>query len=195
MQPAAAAILSLRRLHPALSHADVESVEVESFHEAVALSCRAPAETDAAQYSLPFVVAATLVHGRLTAAEIAGAGLRDAAVLRFCRTMSLVETEEFNRPFPGERWARVRLTLHDGTVLDSGPHTTAGDPDTPLDAEALSGKFRLNAAMALGADAARRVEDLVATPRSGRELGAFLDHVLTAGHANALPPLPRHGAG
>ncbi len=149
-QPAAEAVLALRCKHPGLTHTDVRAVEVQSFHEAVSLGCRVPVETDAAQYSLPFVVAATLVHGRLTPAEITGAGLRDAAVLGLSRTMSLVETGEFNARFPGERWARVRLTLHDGSVLDSGPHTTRGDPDTPLSDDALSAKFRMNAEAALG---------------------------------------------
>ncbi len=84
-QPAAEAILALRRTHPGITHTDVRSVEVESFHEAVSLGCRVPVETDAAQYSLPFVVAATLVHGRLTPAEITGAGLHDPAVLGLSR--------------------------------------------------------------------------------------------------------------
>jgi 2-methylcitrate dehydratase PrpD len=177
-QPAAQAILALRRAHPGLSHNDVGNVEIESFHEAVSLGCRAPAETDAAQYSLPFVVAATLVHGRLTPAEITGAGLGDRDVLRLSRTMSLVETDEFNARFPGERWARVRLTLNDGSRLDSGPHTTLGDPDTPLSDEAVSDKFRMNAAPALGERAARQIEDRIRSSRSGGNLSALLDVVL-----------------
>lgn len=177
-QPAAEAILALRCTHPGLTHVDVRAVEVQSFHEAVSLGCRAPVETDAAQYSLPFVVAATLVHGRLTPAEITDAGLHDAAVLGLSRTMSLVETGEFNARFPAERWARVLVTLHDGTVLDSGPHTTRGDPDTPLSDDALSAKFRINAEAALGDAAARQVEQQILTP-SGAKLSELLDLVLT----------------
>ena len=178
-QPAVEAILALRRKHPTLKHTDVRSVEVQSFHEAVSLGCRVPVETDAAQYSLPFVVAATLVRGRLTPAEITGAGLRDAAVLDLSKNVSLVETGEFNARFPGERWARVLLTLHDGTLLDSGPHTTRGDPDTPLSDDALSAKFRMNAETALGDVAARRIEGEIMTPAPGAKLSNFLDLVLT----------------
>jgi len=139
---------------------------------------RVPVETDAAQYSLPFVVAATLVHGRLTPAEITGAGLRDAAVLALSRDMSLVETGEFNARFPAERWARVRITLRDGSVLDSGPHTTRGDPETPLSDDALSEKFRMNAETALGESAALKIEAQIMTPTSVANLSAFLDLVL-----------------
>ena len=92
--------------------------------------------------------------------------------------MSLVETGEFSARFPGERWARVLLTLYDGTLLDSGPHTTRGDPDTPLSDDALSAKFRLNAEAALGEVAARQIEEQICTARSGDNLSDFLDRVL-----------------
>ncbi len=179
-QPAAEAVLALRCKHPGLAHTDVRAVEVQSFHEAVSLGCRVPVETDAAQYSLPFVVAATLVHGRrLTPAEITGAGLHDADVLNLSRTMSLVETGEFNARFPGERWARVLLTLQDGTSLDSGPHTTRGDPDTPLSEDALSAKFQISAAAALGESAAREIEQWIMTRATGAKLSEFLHLILT----------------
>ena len=178
-QPAAEAIVSLRSAHPALTHADVTDVEVETFHEAVSLSCREPTETDAAQYSLPFVVGAAIVHGRLTVAEVAGAGLHDDAVLRLSRIVKLVERGEFSARFPAERWATVRLTLRDGTVLDSGPHTTRGDPATPLSLGALSEKFRTNALAALDERAAQRIADQILDPRSDGELSALLDIVLT----------------
>lgn len=193
-QPAVEAVLSLRRMHPGVPHTDVSAVEVRSFREAVSLSCRVPTETDAAQYSLPFVVAATVVRGRLTPEEVAGRGLHDAAVLRLSRSMSLVETAEFNARFPGERWARVRLTLRDGTILDSGPHTTLGDPGTPLSAESLSNKFRMNAKAALGERATQRIEEEIGSSRSGSNLSEFLDLVLAQPRAGAAPPLSRHEA-
>jgi 2-methylcitrate dehydratase PrpD len=178
-QPAAEAILSLRRRYPEMTHVDVAGVEVETFHEAVSLSCREPTETDAAQYSLPFVVAATLVHGRLTVAEIAGAGLDDEAVLRLSRTATLIERAEFNARFPAERWGIVRLTLRDGTILDSGPHTTRGDPASPLSLETLTDKFRTNALATLDQRAVQRIADQILDTRSRGELSALLDLVLT----------------
>jgi 2-methylcitrate dehydratase PrpD len=162
-----------------MTHVDVAGVEVETFHEAVSLSCREPTETDAAQYSLPFVVAATLVHGRLTVAEIAGAGLDDEAVLRLSRTATLVERAEFNARFPAERWGIVRLTLRDGTILDSGPHTTRGDPASPLSLETLTDKFRTNALATLDQRAVQRIADQILDTRSRGELSALLDLVLT----------------
>jgi 2-methylcitrate dehydratase PrpD len=178
-QPAAEAVFALRRTHPGMTHADVAGIEVETFHEAVSLSCREPTETDAAQYSLPFVVAAALVHGRLTVAEIAGEGLDDEAVLRVSRAVKLVERGGFSARFPAERWGNVRLTLRDGTILESGPHTTRGDPQTPLTVGMLTEKFRTNASLALDERSVQRIAEQVMDPRSGRPLPALLDLVLT----------------
>ena len=177
-QPAAEAIFALRSRHPGMTHTDVSGVEVETFHEAVSLSCREPRETDAAQYSLPFVVAAALVHGRLTVAEIAGKGLDDEAVLGLSRTVKLVERGEFNARFPAERWGNVRLTMRDGTILESGPHTTRGDPETPLSAEALSEKFRTNASTSLDGRVVEEIAEQILDGRSRGDLTALLDRVL-----------------
>jgi 2-methylcitrate dehydratase PrpD len=153
-QPAARAVEQLRGQHPELQPHAIRQVEVRSFHEAVSLSCREPAETDAAQYSLPFVVAAMLVHGRLSPDEIAGNGLKDPVVLDLCREMRLVEMPAYNALFPAERWADVRITLTDGRIIESGPVTTVGDPSSPLSPTELKAKFFSNAASGLGDDMA-----------------------------------------
>ena len=177
-QPAAQAVLALRAAHPRLDAAQVRGIAVRSFHEAVSLDCREPAGTDAAQYSLPFAVAATLVHGRLTAAEIDGAALRDPAVLALSRTARLIEAPDYSARFPAERWADVAVTLADGTVLESGPTTTQGDPERPLDDAALIAKFRAGSAVAWDDDAAAAIAALVMEGSGGT--AALRDRVLAA---------------
>jgi 2-methylcitrate dehydratase PrpD len=177
-QPAAAAVFALQKQNLYLSHEDIELVEVESFHEAVSLSCREPLETDAAQYSLPFVVASSLVHGRLTPTEMAGEGLTDPHVLRLSRSMKLTERDEYNALFPSERWGRVRLTLKDGRHLNSDAHTTVGDPATPLGEAVIAAKFVANCAPTLGESAARRLESWVKAAEPGT-FTAMLDAVLS----------------
>ena len=119
------------------------------------------------------------MHGRLTVAEVTGKGLDDAAVLRLSRAVKLVERGEFSARFPAERWGNVRLTLRDGTILDSGPHTTRGDPATPLSLEALTDKFRTNASAALNERVVQRIAEQILDPRSEGGLSSLLDLVLT----------------
>src|SRR3546814_8311570 len=114
---------------------------VHSFAEAVRLATRRPATTDEAQYSLPFPVAAALVHGRLGVAEIDGAGLADPRVLALSEAMALVEDQAYSKLFPAERWADAVIELHDGRVLASRPCQARGDPEAPFSDAELLQKF------------------------------------------------------
>ncbi|MER9895511.1 MmgE/PrpD family protein [Mesorhizobium sp. M0119] len=183
-QPAVQAVLSLRIRHPGLTHEHVQSVAIETFHEAVSLSCREPSETDAAQYSLPFTVAAALVHGRLTPSEIAGVGLFDPDVLSVSRNAQLIEMDTYNALFPAERWANVRLTLKDGTVLDSGAHTTIGDAAEPLSDDALMSKFRENCSGTFGCERANRIAEIVLGGSPNRSLRELCDLVTAPNETN-----------
>jgi 2-methylcitrate dehydratase PrpD len=122
--------------------AEIEVTEVHTFYEAVRLGVKRPVSTEEAQYSLPFPVAAALVHGQLGAAEVSGEGLADSAVLALSERIKLIEDEGCNEVFPGKRFARVVVELNDGRRLDSvrvGPRWDGTEP--PSDAELLE-KFR-----------------------------------------------------
>jgi 2-methylcitrate dehydratase PrpD len=140
-QPAVEAALALQRAH-SVPAACIRRVHVSTFAHAARLTIARPATTEAAQYSLPFPLAAALVHGRLGSAELAGPALAEADVLALADRVELVEDPALSRRFPVERIARVRLELENGACLDSGearPRWEAADP--PSDAELLD-KFR-----------------------------------------------------
>ena len=59
---------------------DVTMIEVNTFAGAAALFPGMPATTSQAQYSLPFALAAMLVHGRIGPGDISGAALSDPKV-------------------------------------------------------------------------------------------------------------------
>ncbi len=182
-QPAMEAAAQLLREH-AVDAAAIDTVTVESFDHAVRLAARHPATTEEAQYSLPFPLAALLVHGRLGAAEIAGAGLSDSAVRRLAERTELVEDPALTARFPAERWARVRLRLADGRELVSDPATARGDPDSPLGDAEIADKFRTLAMPILGAEAVARIESAVAgLPEGGDD--DLLDLVLTRPETSA----------
>ena len=160
-QPAIEAALALKREH-GFAADDIASIAIESFREAVELGaqCRSPAASDEAQYSLPYPVAAALVHGNVGAHELDAAG-RDAPVDRLLSVMKLVEAEEFSQRFPAERWARVRIALRDGRSLVSSPAQARGGPENPLTDSEIAVKFHAFADPVLGADRAKRIESLV----------------------------------
>ncbi len=156
-QPAVEAALALQRAH-GFAAGDIRRIQVTTFREAVALAHPRPPTTEAAQYSLPFPVAAALVHQRLGPEALTGAGLIDAAVLQLAGCVDLIEDPALSARFPRERVARLRVDLADGRVVESGEVTArweAGDP--PADGD-LREKFRWVAGGALPPDRAAALE-------------------------------------
>ena len=180
-QPAIEAVFALQRAHD-FRAADVVAIGIESFREAIDLGsmCRQPATTEEAQYSLPYPVAAALVHGRLGAAEVDAAALRDPRVMRLLDLMTLTEDADFSRRFPAERWARVRVTLRDGRTLASEPACARGNPENPLSDSEIRSKYRELAQPVLGQARAAHIETLVDTLASDpAALSALVDELLS----------------
>ncbi len=159
-QPAVEAVHSLLQTH-GLTAADVAEVEIRSFAAAVRLASVAPETTEAAQYSLPFPVAAMIVHGRIGAAEITGGGLTDPAVLAVSHSLRLVEDPGFTARFPAERLAVATILTRDSRRLTSTPMPARGNPENPLAAEEIGAKFRA-LAVRLGAVRIAALEAAVA---------------------------------
>jgi len=182
-QPAIEGALALQREHGFVAD-DVASIAIESFREAVDLGsqCHAPSASDEAQYSLPYPVAAALVHGNVGAREIAAAG-RDAPVDRLLSVTSVVEVADFSRRFPAERWARVRIALRDGRNLLSAPAQARGGPENPLSDGEIADKFHALADPVLGAGRAGRIQSLVhALADDERACDALRDELLQPVH-------------
>lgn len=128
-QPAVAAAEKLRA--EAAGRA-IESVRIRTFHAAARLDVREPADTDAAQYALPFPVAAMLAHGVVDGATVT-TGLRDRATIAMARRIVTETDPALDAQFPARRIAIVELLLADGTKLVSPPTEARGDPEDPLD--------------------------------------------------------------
>jgi 2-methylcitrate dehydratase PrpD len=162
-QPAIAGALALQRAH----HVPLETIrriQVFTFREASRLAVSAPRTTEEAQYSLPFPVAAALVHGQLGVDELTGEGLRDPLVLRLAGRLELIEDADYARRFPEERIARVRIETEAGETFDSGEALALwdgqglpSDATLPSDAE-LRAKYRWLARSGLPAERAAALE-------------------------------------
>jgi 2-methylcitrate dehydratase PrpD len=140
-QPAIVAGLQLQASHDFALDA-VREIRVYSFAEAVRLTRRRPATTEEAQYSLPFPLAAALVHGALGLEQLSGAALRDPRVLELARCVRLIEAPELSAHFPARRLAHVEVELSGGAVLASAEVEAPWEQDAPPGDEALREKFR-----------------------------------------------------
>ncbi|MSR03382.1 MAG: MmgE/PrpD family protein [Gemmatimonadetes bacterium] len=135
--------LTLQRAH-ALTLDVIRRIRVHTFHEATRLAVRRPHTTEEAQYSVPFPVAAALVHGQVGPEQLSGRALQDPRVLAISDRVELVEEDAYNQRFPAERVARVVIETTDGAILDSGemrPRWDTGGDARPGDDD-LREKFR-----------------------------------------------------
>jgi 2-methylcitrate dehydratase PrpD len=120
---------------------------------------RRPANSYDAQFSIPYIVAASLVRGRFGLAELEEAALGDPAILALADRVDyeVDPKSSFPRHYSGE----VVVSLRDGRSKARREQMNRGCGDRPLSDAAIVEKFRANALRATTAARARRIEDLV----------------------------------
>lgn len=158
-QPAATAALDVMAEH-SLAGSDIDHITVTSFHEAVRLATRIPHDTEGAQYSLPWPVAAAVIRGTVGTAEVTPP-YNDPAILTLSEGMTLEEDDAYNAVFPAQRLARVTLTTKDGRSFTSSTTKATWDADQPPNDEEMITKFHLLADPVWGAERSTRIKELV----------------------------------
>ncbi|MBC6439562.1 MAG: MmgE/PrpD family protein [Rhodospirillales bacterium] len=177
-QPAVEAALAVQTAH-GVDSTEIADIAVSTFFEATRLATCHPSDTEQAQYSLPYPVAAALVRGSLGVDEILGDALADAEIARVSDCVRLIDHQPYNDRFPRERWAHVVVTLKDGRELTSAPTRPRGEPDDPFSTEEMIAKFHTYAAPAVGDARARKLEELAMSLGEGSDLDALVEDCLT----------------
>ena len=122
-----------------------------------------PASPYAAKFSLPYLLAAALVDGRIDHRTFLEGNLERndlrAVAMRVSHRVALPAETGFPRYFPG--W--VEATLTDGRTLVEKLAVNRGHPENPLDEARIADKFRDNAEDTLGSAGCERVLALVAS--------------------------------
>lgn len=172
-QPAIEAARNLMGAH-GIAGSDVAEVDVATFGAAYRLDATRPATTEAAQYSLPFPLAAAILRGRVGAEEVVGAGLADEEVLAMSERIRLTLDPAIEARFPAERFAVVTLTLKDGRRFTSPWTEARGNPHNPLDDAELFAKYR-GATAHLGPIRSQLIENTVQA--LGRGEAHAVDHL------------------
>jgi len=177
-QPSIEAVLNLLRTHD-VSAADVQEIEVTTFHAATQLGMRLPRTTEQAQYSTAFPVAAALVRGCVDQHAVSESAFSDPEIRRLATSLRLVQSEEYTEAFPARRYAHVTLILKDGRSITSPRTEASGDHDRPLSPDVIREKYRSLARPVLGEALAGTVEETIAAMPIGGPLSPLLDQLLS----------------
>lgn len=147
------------RLTHGFTPAEVETIEITSFHEAACLYPAMPMSTSQAQYSLAFAVANMVAFGEIGLREISGDGLSNPTVAGLVERTSVKEAKRHQDRFPAGRWADVTILLADGSRLASGDTPARGGSEDPLSREEIIDKFFAFATSAISRRRAAEIAD------------------------------------
>lgn len=120
---------------------DVAHVQVDSYGYAAELGDKAPRNTLAAKFSVPFAVATRLVNGGSGMDSFTWDAVRNPAVLALAQKVDVREDPAMSRRLPLERPAKVVIRLHDGRTVVGEAGVNRGDDASPYSRDELRGKF------------------------------------------------------
>lgn len=136
----------------------VRDIEVRTHGLAAPLDLVATPSRLAAQFSIPYLVAAALVRGVVDVKATDADTRADEHIIRLAQAVRVVHDPSLDARAPEERPARVRITLNDGTVHEVEVPNPVGDTDHhPLDRVAVRAKLTV----LLGATPVATIEAVV----------------------------------
>jgi 2-methylcitrate dehydratase PrpD len=148
LHPYVDAVLRARETH-GITSADVYHIECPVAEFNVSIVCEpvaeklAPASDSHARISLQYTIAEALHEGKLGKTAYAPRNLRNPAILGLAQRVRYYIDPDF--PGPGRFKGAVRITLHDGRVIEETQEHNLGSPENPMTAAQLHAKFDENA--------------------------------------------------
>jgi len=132
-----------------------------------------PANGYASKFSLPYLLAAILVKGRVTLAEFTDEAARDPAVLAVAGKVGYEVDASID--YPRQFTGHVAIRLNDGRLLEERQDHPRGGPDFPMTREEVETKFRGNAALAVPHEQASRIIQIVGDLAAQQHVTALMD--------------------
>lgn len=143
-------------LHPQVRIEDIASIVVDTYWVANRYVDRNaagwhPSTRETADHSIPYMVAASLVDGKFTAASFADDRLCDPRILGLMERTSVREIAEYNTAFPDAWPCRIEIATKAGQRKVASIEHFKGHHKNPLTDAELEAKFRHLAAHLLDA--------------------------------------------
>jgi len=140
-QPAVAGSLKIVREHH-LKPDHIKQIRVRTFEAATRLPDGHPRNTEEAQYSLAFPVAAALLDGEVGPVQVLPPRLYDPDLLNLLERVSTEVAPEFDAEFPAKAPSEVIVETTAGEIFRSGRIEALWEPPDMLPSDAdLEGKF------------------------------------------------------
>jgi len=156
-QPAVDGVLAIINQHHVRPY-EIKRIMVHTFRAATRMTVVKPRNTEEAQYSLAYPVAAAIIDGEFGLKQVLGERLEDEAILELADKVEIVFSYELEDAFPARCLCEVEIITDGDQSFRSGVMAAKGDLDIPLSDKELERKFRQLAGSALDA---RKVQNLI----------------------------------
>lgn len=166
------AFLALCRKHGA-TDTDLRSVSVHVDRHTLAAEIEHPATPAQAQFSIAFAIAVAAVHGETSAFAFTERRLDDPRVRALMARIAVLHDPALDADYPAKRASRVAIETASGIHTLSLDYP-AGEPENPVEPEALCRKYEELARPVLGDDT-DRVRDFVLDLERQPTLAPLLD--------------------
>lgn len=139
-------MLATLELRPRLQFEDIAGIEVFTYHftwSEIGSGAEKwnPTTPEAADHSLPWMIAGVLVDGAFSDALFAPERLGDPRIRALMPRIRVTEDAALTAIFPRAYPCRVAITLTDGRVLQAEVPNPPGHPDNPMSDAQMSAKF------------------------------------------------------
>ncbi len=135
---------------------------------------RRPASVMAAQYSLPYTLAAALLHGPAALSGFSPEAMADADLLALAERVQAQEDAQMEASFPAHFGSWVELTTGAGARRRAEVLDSLGTPANPMSAQALVEKFDQLHADLPPAASGRQLQAAIATLKNDTAIGPLL---------------------
>ena len=136
-----------------------------------------PTTREAADHSLPYIVAAVLVEGMFSDSLFAEEKLSDPRILRLLDKVDVQEDPEITRAFTDKVPCRIELVTRSGERKIATTDYPRGHYENPMSDEEVGAKFRAMAKRALPAQKVEQALDALWRLDAAPDLNAIFDAV------------------
>jgi 2-methylcitrate dehydratase PrpD len=160
-QPAVAGALKIASRHD-LSPDEIARINVRTFEAALRLSRNHPRNTEEAQYSLVYPLAAALIWGEFGPAQVTPPAIFNESILDLADRVEVEVLPQYERAFPEKAFADVEVVTLDGRKFKAPRNEAAWEPPDGLPSDAdLEAKFRWLVEPVLGPRNASALVDMI----------------------------------
>lgn len=145
---------SCRHCHPSIEAAlkvknenylnieDIKTINIETYSLAIfGHDNKDIVSMSAAKMSTPFSVATALFNNEAGFNSYSVECIKNSTINELMNKVTIVESEEFNAVFPEKRGAIVTITLNDGNELSYRVDYPLGEPENPMNRDAIKAKY------------------------------------------------------